>query len=224
VAVIEVAVGGLDEGGHPSANLDGHGPGRGTTAQPMDQSPGPFGPIPGLEAAELPKAEAEGVSATDMVVVIAEEHPDTPDAVALIEELDAHLADFYPSESRHGFSVEKLLRDGVVFFVTRADGQPAGCGGVLLVGDDYAEIKRMYVRPAFRGRGLGQRMLDHLVARARAHGLSVVRLETGIHQREAIALYERSGFRRIPPFGPYWDDPVSRCYEKVLAPASPGPA
>jgi putative acetyltransferase len=151
-----------------------------------------------------------------LAVVIAEERPDAPDAVALIDELDAHLASFYPS--RHGFSVDKLLRDGVLFFVARDEGRAAGCGGVLIVGRDYAEVKRMYVRPAFRGRGLGRLMLDHLIAHARQHGLTVIRLETGIHQREAIALYERRGFRRIPPFEPYRDDPVSRCYEMRLAP------
>ena len=153
-----------------------------------------------------------------MAIVISEERADTPDAAALIDELDAHLASLYAVESRHGFSVEKLRQDGVAFFVSRDDGRAAGCGGVLLVEQAYAEIKRMYVRPAFRGRGLGRRMLDHLVAHARARGLTVIRLETGIHQQEAIALYERSGFRRIPPFGPYRDDPVSRCYEKRVAP------
>jgi ribosomal protein S18 acetylase RimI-like enzyme len=151
-------------------------------------------------------------------IAIAQERPDAPDAVALIAELDAHLASLYAVESRHGFSVEKLLQDGVDFFVSRSDGRPAGCGGVLIVGQEYAEIKRMWVRPAFRGRGLGRLMLDHLVAHARARGLTVIRLETGIHQQEAIELYERSGFRRIAPFGPYRDDPVSRCYEKRLEP------
>jgi ribosomal protein S18 acetylase RimI-like enzyme len=148
-----------------------------------------------------------------VAAVIQEERADTPDAVALIEELDTHLASLYARESRHGFSVEKLLREQVSFYVTRDDGRPVGCGGVLLVGRDYAEIKRMWVRPAFRGRGLGRLMLDRLIKHAREHGLSVIRLETGIHQHEAIALYEQNGFRRIPPFGPYWDDPVSRCYE-----------
>jgi ribosomal protein S18 acetylase RimI-like enzyme len=47
--------------------------------------------------------------------------------------------------------------------------------------------------------------------------LTVIRLETGIHQREAIALYEARGFRKIPPFGPYRDDPVSLCYELRLS-------
>ena len=60
-------------------------------------------------------------------------------------------------------------------------------------------------------------MLDHLVEHARQHGLTVIRLETGIHQREAIALYEARGFRKIPPFGPYRDDPVSLCYELQLS-------
>jgi ribosomal protein S18 acetylase RimI-like enzyme len=156
-----------------------------------------------------------------MAIVITEERPDTPDAQPLIEELEDHLEKLYPRESRHGFSVEKLVRERVAFFVTRDGKQVAGCGGVLIVGSDYAEIKRMYVRPAFRGRGLGRLMLDYLVEHARKRGLSVIRLETGIHQHEAIALYERNGFQSIPPFGPYTDDPLSRCYEKVVEVSSP---
>ena len=148
--------------------------------------------------------------------MIAAERPDSPDAAALVEELEAHLASFYAAESRHGLSVERLVREQVAFFVARRDGDPAGCGGVQLFGREYAEIKRMYVRPRFRGQGVGRLILDRLTAHARDHGMPRLRLETGIHQHEAIALYERSGFRRIPPFGPYWDDPVSRCYEKVL--------
>ena len=157
------------------------------------------------------------MSAFGMSVVIADERPDSPDAVALIGELDDHLGALYASESRHGFSVEKLIRDGVKFFVARDGGRPAGCGGVLLVGREYAEVKRMYVRPAFRGRRIGRLILDHLVEYARQHGLRVIRLETGIHQQAAIWLYERHGFRRLPPFGPYTHDPLSRCYEKSLA-------
>jgi putative acetyltransferase len=151
-----------------------------------------------------------------VATVITAERPDTPDASALIEELEAHLASFYPVESRHGLSVERLLREGVAFFVTRHDGAAAGCGGVQVFGHEYAEVKRMYVRPQFRGLGLGRLMLERLTEHAQRHGVPVLRLETGIHQHEALALYERSGFRRIPPFGPYRDDPVSRCYEKAL--------
>jgi putative acetyltransferase len=74
----------------------------------------------------------------------------------------------------------------------------------------------MYVRPQFRGSGFAKLMLTHLEAHAQAHHIPLLRLETGVHQQEAIGLYERSGFYRIPPFDPYTDDPLSRCYEKRL--------
>ena len=151
-----------------------------------------------------------------MPATITAERPDTPDARALIEELEAHLATFYPRESRHGYSVEKLLAQGVAFFVAREDGAPAGCGGIQLFGADYGELKRMFVRPPFRGRGLGRLMLEHLADHARSRGVGLLRLETGIHQHAAIALYERAGFRRIPPFGDYRDDPLSLCYARRI--------
>ena len=148
---------------------------------------------------------------------ISLERPDSEDAIALITELEAHLDPLYPSESRHGYSVEKLLTQGVAFFIIRDKGVPIGCGGVQLFGTDYGEIKRMYVRPQFRGLGFARLMLDHLAEHARNEGVSVLRLETGIHQHEAIALYERAGFRSIPPFGEYKPDPLSRFYEKRIA-------
>jgi GNAT superfamily N-acetyltransferase len=150
--------------------------------------------------------------------VLTPERPDTPDARALIEELEAHLAAHYPAESRHGFSVQKLIEQQVAFFVLRVAGTPAGCGGIMLVGNEYGELKRMYVRPAFRGGGLGAQLIGRLAAHARAHGVNVLRLETGIHQQAAIRLYEGAGFRRIPPFGPYTADPLSCCYELTLVP------
>jgi len=134
----------------------------------------------------------------------------------LIDELDALLEPLYPRESRHGYSVEKLLAEGVAFFVIRENGVPAGCGAIKLVGSEYAEIKRMYVRPQFRGVGLAKLMLRYLSDYAHAHGIELLRLETGIHQPAALGLYKRSGFRLIPPFGEYREDPLSRFYEKRL--------
>ncbi len=151
-----------------------------------------------------------------MSVTIAQERPDSADAVQLIEELEAGLAQHYAAESRHGYSVEKLLREGVAFFVVRHDGVPAGCGGVQFFGNEYGELKRMFVRPGFRGLGLAKQLLAHLEEYTRQHGITVLRLETGIYQEAAIGLYVQAGFVRIPPFGPYWDDPVSLCYEKRL--------
>ena len=143
--------------------------------------------------------------------------PDGAEARTLIDELEAQLVSHgYPQESRHGYSVEKLLRESVAFFLARCDGLAVGCGGVQLCGAEYAEVKRMYVRPAFRGMGLGRAMLDHLADHARAHGAAALRLETGIHQQEAIGLYESFGFRRRAPFGEYREDPFSLYFEKAL--------
>jgi putative acetyltransferase len=170
-------------------------------------------------------------------ITVQPEPPDSPDASAMVEELEAHLASLYPAESRHGFTVERLVAMGVRFFVARFDSAAAGCGGILFVDDPadpggpYGEIKRMYVRPAYRGRGIGKRVLDRLVDEARGREVALLRLETGIDQVEAIALYERAGFRRCPPFGPYRDDPLSPCFELRLErptstrdPGSPAPS
>jgi len=151
-----------------------------------------------------------------MAVTIEKERPDSDDAVTLINELESILAPNYPSESRHGFSVEKLIREQVAFFVIRQDEIPAGCGGVKIFGNEYGEVKRMYVRPQFRGLGLAKQILEHLTEFTRNQGISLLRLETGIHQVEAIALYEKMGFRSIDSFGEYTKDPLSRFYEKKI--------
>jgi GNAT superfamily N-acetyltransferase len=151
-----------------------------------------------------------------MTTLITREPPDSEDARQLIAELEAHLAPRYPKESRHGYSVEKLLQQNVAFFVIRHDSQPAACGGVQLFGTEYGELKRMYIRPQFRGLGLGKLMLDHLANYTRQQGVTLLRLETGIYQTAAIRLYESNGFRPIPPFGDYQLDLLSRFYEKDI--------
>jgi len=146
---------------------------------------------------------------------ITEVAPDSPEAVELIRELDAHLWTHpYPPQSRHAFSVDKLLHERVVFFVTRYDGQLAGCGGIKMFGTDYGEVKRMFVRPQFRGKGLGKAMLQRLAEYARSNDANVLRLETGIYEVEAIGLYEGWGFQRRAPFGEYVEDPMSVYFEK----------
>jgi len=149
-------------------------------------------------------------------IAIAAERPDRPDAASLVGELENELAAKYAVESRHGYAVETLIARGVEFFVARVGGEPAGCGGIEIVGRDYGELKRMYVRPQFRPQGVSKAILEHLLQVARDRGVPLVRLETGVHQQAAIALYEAAGFRRIPPFGPYVDDPVSLCYERKV--------
>jgi ribosomal protein S18 acetylase RimI-like enzyme len=153
---------------------------------------------------------------TGMSVSIELERPNSPDAMSLIGELEAHLESIYPRESRHGLNIEQLLAQSVAFFLLRADGAPAACGGIKLVGSEYGELKRMYVRPQFRGRGFGDMLLEQLAGYAHARGVGLLRLETGVHQRAAIRMYERAGFYRIAPFANYTNDPLSLCYEKSL--------
>ncbi len=148
-------------------------------------------------------------------VLIAAADPTAADACALVVALDGSLAALYPPESNHGLSLEVLRGPDVRFVVARRAGAAIGCGALRLAAG-FAEIKRMYVRPEARGAGVGRRLLDHLERLAAASGCSLVRLETGVAQPEAIALYERSGYRPIAPFPPYAPDPLSLFMEKVL--------
>jgi GNAT superfamily N-acetyltransferase len=95
------------------------------------------------------------------------------------------------------------------FFVVYAGDQPVGCGGFKRLDDRTAEIKRMYVAPSVRNRGLGRRILDRLEAGAREAGYAFVRLDTGDKQPEALRLYRNAGYREIPdyngnPAASYW--------------------
>jgi len=152
-----------------------------------------------------------------MTITITLERPDTSDTILLIEELESHLAPFYPATSRHGYSVEKLIKQGVAFFVIRQDGIPAGCGGVQFFGKEYGELKRMFVRSQFRGKGLAKLMLEYLENYTLQHDIPLLRLETGIHQKEAINLYQRMGYQSCPPFGEYTASPLNVFFEKKLA-------
>ena len=105
--------------------------------------------------------------------------------------------------------------DGI-FLVGWEDGEPLACGGIARYDEATAEIRRMYVMPEARGRGLSRRLLSALEDEARALGYSLVRLETGKLQTEAIGLYASAGFLPIPRYGPFTNDPKSVCFEKRL--------
>ena len=120
----------------------------------------------------------------------------------LIAELEDVLSAEYPPEQRHGLPLEAIFQPHVRFFVATLDGAPAGCGGVALF-DGFAEVKRMYVRPAARGQGIARAILARLEAETRAANLPTLRLETGDQQTDALRLYRRYGFTQCPPFGDY---------------------
>ncbi|HEY5454669.1 MAG TPA: GNAT family N-acetyltransferase [Acidothermaceae bacterium] len=108
--------------------------------------------------------------------------------------------------------------DIAVFVVAYDGATPIGCGAFRDLVDEQptVEVKRMYVRPEYRGRKIGQLILRDLEARARERGAMRVRLETGTRQPEAVRLYEGAGYRQIPNFGDYVDAPTSLCYERIL--------
>ena len=126
----------------------------------------------------------------------------TDELKLLIDELDATLGAQYEPHQRHGLALAQLFEPHVRFFIARLDGIAAGCGGVALF-DDYAEVKRMFTRPASRGRGLAKALLRRIEQETRAAGKPALRLETGPFQHEAITLYQRMGFVPCAAFGDY---------------------
>lgn len=151
-----------------------------------------------------------------MTFAITLEDPAKPEIVALLEDGERYGASLYPAESNHFLSIDELRADNVRFAVARDADGVAIATGALALNDGWAELKRMWVVPAARGKGLSRAVLAELEASARAAGITLLRLETGIANHEALGLYERSGFVRIGPFGEYRPDPLSVFMEKRL--------
>jgi ketosteroid isomerase-like protein/GNAT superfamily N-acetyltransferase len=147
-------------------------------------------------------------------VEIAPEPFDAPDSVELRTELATELVERYDGDIEAG---EKPSAESVATFLVARDRRrdPVGCGALRPLEKGVAELKRMYVRPRMRGRGLGWVILAALEEEGRRLGFDLLRLETGDLQGEAMALYRAAGYREIPCFGPY-DHPRSRCFERRL--------
>jgi putative acetyltransferase len=107
--------------------------------------------------------------------------------------------------------------DDAAYMVAVVNGRAVACGAWQAMGPGAAELKRMYVRPAFRGRGIARQMIVAIEEEALAAGRPVIRLETGNYMPAAIALYQSSGYHQIPAYGPYVGNPYSVCFEKRLA-------
>jgi GNAT superfamily N-acetyltransferase len=139
-------------------------------------------------------------------------------AQALIEALNADLRARYPGDGSHYFRLDAdEVRPGRgAFVVAYAADTPVGCGAVRVIDAGVAEIKRMYVVPRVRGRGIARRMLERLEGEARALGVTKLMLETGTQQPEAIALYSNTGFSPTGPFGDYPPSPLNVFFEKHL--------
>jgi putative acetyltransferase len=150
-------------------------------------------------------------------MIITAERPDQEDSQLLLASLRAELAEKYPDELR-GFShsPDELMIPGAVFLVARRNGKALGCGAIRPIEPGVAEVKRMFVVAGERGHGIGRRVLQRLELIAGEMGYSTIRLETGLKQPEAIALYETAGYKPYPCYGPYANNPLSVCFQKRL--------
>jgi len=153
-----------------------------------------------------------------MELSVAPEPFDSADAKRLVAALDAHLSSLYAPDQRFGPNLkpEQLAPGSGLFLVARDGGEAVGCGALRRLDPFTAEVKRMYVEPARRGRGVGAAVLERLEAAARELGVHRLVLETGIYQAEAISLYRRAGFRPVPCWDEYAAAPTSVCFEKEM--------
>lgn len=153
---------------------------------------------------------------SDRDVEFIEVDPVSQAAVAAVSRYYEELAQRFPE----GFDVEAYASGTTVvdepsrFVLATRDGVPVACGTLRSLGDGIAEIKRMWVDPAVRGIGLGRRLLSYLESLASRDGYRAIRLDTNGSLIEAIALYDRAGYRRIPRYN---DNPYAQLwFEKVL--------
>lgn len=138
---------------------------------------------------------------------------ENPDFIQLVKMLDEYLA--YIDGEDHAFYNQfngiDMLKHCVLLYEAE---NPVGCGAIKSYGEKSAEVKRMFVIPEFRGKGYASALLSELEKWAAELGFERVILETGVGQKEAIRLYEKT-YRRIENYGPYADVENSVCFERT---------
>jgi putative acetyltransferase len=145
--------------------------------------------------------------------------PLAPESLRLAAALWAELSTIYPEMTAPPFPPRDIVGERAIFLVASLGDGPIGCGALKPFPEgpaEIAEVKRMYVAPAARGRGVARAVLQRLEDWARAHGYRVARLETGARQPGAIHLYETAGYLPIQAYGQHAEDPLARCFEKAL--------
>lgn len=138
-----------------------------------------------------------------------------PDFIKLVRLLDAHIVvkDGDMSNYYAQFNTIEKIRHVIVAY---ADGEPLGCGSIKAFDANSMEVKRMYVKPEARGKGIASKVLKELEAWTKELGFDRSVLETGREFKEAINLYSKWGYQPIPNYGPYIGVEQSLCFEKML--------
>jgi len=137
------------------------------------------------------------------------------EAVDLIAELDRYQAALYPRQSNHFESASELSQPHVQMYGCRIQQQLVAIGAVKIM-SGYGEIKRLYVAEGHRGLGLARAVMNRLERAVREHDVALARLETGVHQQQALQLYRKLGYVRCEAFGDYRPDPLSVFMQKQL--------
>jgi GNAT superfamily N-acetyltransferase len=137
-------------------------------------------------------------------------------AEQLVDEVQEEYVRRYGGRDETAVDAGQFAAPYGAFFVATVDGEPIGCGGLRRHDDGVVEVKRMFVRGAYRRRGHARALLRALEDRARSSGYRTIILETGLAQPEAIALYASEGYAPIDGFGHYKDAPLSRSFAKEL--------
>jgi len=152
--------------------------------------------------------------------------PRGDDAMGLLREAALEVRALYPELFPPGapWPDNPPTPERGVYLVAFAYGKPVACGALRPLDAETAEVRRMFVSASARRQGIAKAILGELERHATAFGFRVLRLETGYRQLSAMALYERQGFKRIPAFGEYRNDPVSVCFEKRISPPANGNA
>lgn len=137
------------------------------------------------------------------------------DFIGLVRNLDADLAirDGDDHAFYNQFNSISMIKYAVVAYL---DDVPIGCGAIKLFDDATMEVKRMYVTPQSRGKGVAVSVLAELELWTKELGYKRCVLETGINQPEALMLYQKNGYNRIPNYGQYAKVENSFCFEKIL--------
>ena len=138
-----------------------------------------------------------------------------PDFRALVQLLDAHLeekdGDEHPFFAQYN-TLDPIKHDNVPY----QNGTPTGCGSSKKYADNIMEVKRMYVKPEYRGQGIASRILATLEEWAKTLGYSETILETLKSQTSVVAMYQRNGYEIIPNYGQYQGVESSVCMRKYL--------
>lgn len=149
-------------------------------------------------------------------IKLVEVKPEDSDLAYLISKLDAYLLERYPVDEVHVIDFEDPNVNEVSFVVAYYDESPVGCGAVRPLDSEYTELKRFYVEPQYRNKGIAGKIFTYLENKSRELNFRALRLETGEEQPEAISFYKKQGFYEIAKFGEYEDCELSVCFEKKL--------